>query len=121
MNTIARPRPLRWRRAYPLQHERNHAPHTPMDGMHRTHPIHPSTHHQRFFERTSTKTNGVEEGRIENYNNDSKRRQHDDIEKREKSIRKKLEVYTEVYIVFIFVYFHVILPYLEGGHVVMWS
>ena len=27
-------------------------------------------------------------------------------------IRKKLEVYTEVYIVFIFVYFHVILPYL---------
>ncbi len=28
------------------------------------------------------------------------------------SIRKKLEGYTEVYIVFIFVYFHVILPYL---------
>ena len=27
-------------------------------------------------------------------------------------IRKKLEVYTEVYIVFIFVHFHVILPYL---------
>ena len=28
------------------------------------------------------------------------------------SIREKLEVYTEVYIVFICVYFHVILPYL---------
>ena len=27
-------------------------------------------------------------------------------------IRKKLDLYTEVYIVFIFVYFHVILPYL---------
>ena len=36
------------------------------------------------------------------------------LEVREKctSIRKTLEVYTEVYIVFIFVYFHVILPYL---------
>jgi hypothetical protein len=34
------------------------------------------------------------------------------IEKREKCIRKKLEVYTEVYIVHICVYFHVILPYL---------
>ena len=27
-------------------------------------------------------------------------------------IRKKLDLYTEVYIVFIFVYLHVILPYL---------
>ena len=34
------------------------------------------------------------------------------LEKREKCIRKKLEVYTEVYIVLIFVYLHVILPYL---------
>ena len=36
----------------------------------------------------------------------------ENLEVREKSIRKRLEVYTEVYIVFIFVYFHVILPYL---------
>ena len=35
-----------------------------------------------------------------------------EVEVREKSIRKKWEVSTEVYIVFIFVYFHVILPYL---------
>ena len=34
------------------------------------------------------------------------------IEVREKCIRKKWKVYTEVYIVFIFVYLHVILPYL---------
>ena len=36
----------------------------------------------------------------------------ENLEVREKSIRKRLEVYTEVYIVFICVYFHVILPYL---------
>ena len=34
------------------------------------------------------------------------------IEKREKCIRKKLEEYTEVYIVLILVYFQVILPYI---------
>ena len=36
----------------------------------------------------------------------------ENLEVREKSIRKKLEVYTGEHIVFICVYFHVILPYL---------